>query len=232
VEIARQLTPNLAPRYIARAEKRYVVESVDDLAVEIEEVIPDVGVRQAGDKTFAGTSFKSTAPTLELATVMPRKLPHVWVEIRDAKLRKLVTAIEILSPTNKVGRGRRESLNNRARSLHSSAHLLEIDLVRNGRRLPTREKLPPSTYFVFLSRAERRPITEIWPILFDQPLPTVPVPLLPGDQDVSLDLQTVLTTVYELCRYDIEIDYSIPPETPLPLEMTEWCEKTTASRKT
>ena len=37
VEIARQLTPNLAPRYIARAEKRFIVESMEDLAVEIEE---------------------------------------------------------------------------------------------------------------------------------------------------------------------------------------------------
>ncbi len=152
VEIARQLTPKLAPCYIARAEKRYIVQSVEDLAVEIEEVIPDVGIRQTRDKTISGTSLKSTLPTLELATIMPSKIPHVWVEIRDAKLRKLVTAIEILSPTNKIGRGRREYLHKRARILRSTAHLLEIDLIRKGRRLPMRKKLPSDPYFVFLSR--------------------------------------------------------------------------------
>ena len=174
--------------------------------------------------------MSSAGAPLELATVMPSKVPHVWVEIRDTKMRKLVTAIEILSPTNKTGRGRREYLHKRARFLRSAAHLLEIDLVRKGRRLPMRKKLPPDPYFVFLSRVERRPITEIWPIPFDQPLPTVPVPLLPGDADVFLDLQQALTNIYDLCRYDLEIDYSNPPETPLPLEMTEWCEKIVSSK--
>ena len=38
---------------------------------------------------------------------------------------------------------------------------------------------------------------QVWPIQLDQPLPEVPVPLLPGDPDVLLDLQQVLTTTYD-----------------------------------
>ena len=36
---------------------------------------------------------------------------------------------------------------------------------------------------------------------------TVPVPLLPGDPDVPLDLQAALTTVYGIFGYDETIDY-------------------------
>src|SRR5262245_57020856 len=45
--------------------------------------------------------------------------PHSWVEIRDSAKRKLVTLIEILSPTNKGGDGRKEYLEKRKRILRS-----------------------------------------------------------------------------------------------------------------
>lgn len=48
-----------------------------------------------------------------------------------------------------------------------------------------------------------------------QPLPTVPIPLLPGDPDVLLDLQAAFTAVYDLLGYDLLIDYANPPDVPL-----------------
>ena len=90
-------------------------------------------------------------------------VPHSWVEIRDTMNRRLVTAIEFMSPTNKRGNGRKEYLRKRLKLLRSTAHLLEIDLLRPGRRVPMREPLPGSAYFVFLSRAGHRPKTEVWP---------------------------------------------------------------------
>ncbi len=35
-----------------------------------------------------------------------------------------------------------------------------------------RETLPKAPYFVFLSRSETRPVTDVWPIEFDQSLPS------------------------------------------------------------
>lgn len=87
-----------------------------------------------------------------------------------------------------------------------------------------KEGLPHFPYFVFLSRAERRPVTEVWPIPFDQPLPTVPVPLLSGDADVPLDLRQAMNNVYDLNRFDLDIDYSRPPEIPLAREAATWAE--------
>src|SRR5438132_1584426 len=80
--------------------------------------------------------------------------------------------------------------------LAGSVHLMEIDLLRKGLRVPSRESLPPSPYYVFLSRVERRPLMDVWPITLREPLPRVPVPLLPGDEDIPLDLQAALSTVY------------------------------------
>ncbi len=80
--------------------------------------------------------------------------------------------------------------------------------------MPMQQPLPDAPYFVVLSRAEERPISEVWPIQLDERLPLVPVPLLPDDADVSLDLQQALTNVYDLLGYDLAIDYSGPPELP------------------
>jgi predicted DNA-binding transcriptional regulator AlpA len=55
-------------------------------------------------------------------------------------------------------------------------------------------------------------------------LPTIPIPLLPGDPDTFLDLQQALTTVYDLIGYDLAVDYQRPPEISLPAETTAWAE--------
>jgi hypothetical protein len=101
---------------------------------------------------------------------------------------------------------------------------LKIDLLRQGQRVPMQKPLPSAPYFIFLSRAEKRPLTEIWPISLKEPLPVVPIPLLPGDADVALDMQHVFTTTYDLLGYDLALDYTQPPEIPLPQAEVVWAE--------
>ncbi len=56
-----------------------------------------------------------------------------FVEIRDRRNRQLVTGIELLSPANKRPGGDRDQyLAKRQRILASTAHLVEIDLLRGG----------------------------------------------------------------------------------------------------
>jgi hypothetical protein len=208
VEIARQLTPRLLPKYIVRTEKRFVVasfDSTDDLGIS--SIYPDASVVRATDTAVAAKSGTAViAAPLTIATIMPERIPHVSVEIRDTAQRQLVTAIERLSPTNKQGAGRAEYLERRQRLLLSAAHLVEIDLLRAGQRLPMHQVLPSVPYFVFVGRAERRPLTEVWPITLREALPTIPIPLLQGDADVPLDLQAALTAVYDGCAYAASID--------------------------
>ena len=223
-EIARQLAPKLRPKYIIRTTRRFVTDlSEQDVAITMGSIYPDVSVFDAARQPGAaeGAASIASAP-LEMATVIPVRVPHVTVEIRDVMKRELVTAIEVLSPTDKRGEGYREYLDKRWRLLSSPAHLIEIDLLRLGQRIPMRQPLPPAPYFVFLSRAERRPIVEVWPIQLEMRLPIVPVPLLVDDPDTALDLQLALNTVYDALSYDLSVNYRSPPETPLEGEAAVW----------
>jgi hypothetical protein len=216
-EIARQLAPQVRPRYLALTTERLVYETSDGVALTSTSLYPDVGVlgpRGTSSLDQAANGGVAIAP-VRAATVMPVAVPHVSVEIRDVANRELITAIEILSPTNKRGEGREEYLARRGRYLLSTAHLIEIDLLRQGARVPMQTPLPPGDYFVLVSRAAERPMVDIWPIHLSDRLPTVQVPLAPPDADVPLDLQGALTNIYDLLGYDLAIDYSRPPDVPL-----------------
>ncbi|OYV86196.1 MAG: hypothetical protein B7Z73_12180 [Planctomycetia bacterium 21-64-5] len=141
-------------------------------------------------------------------------VPQMWVEIRDVAGRTLVTTVEILSPWNKRGQGREEYLDKRRKVLMRSSHLVEIDLLRRGKRLPMKDALPPASYYVVVARANERPKVQVWPIALDHPLPTFGVPLLGGDADVALDLQTCFQNVCDLGAFDLLVDYSKPPAVP------------------
>jgi hypothetical protein len=220
-EVARQLAPKLRPKYLALTTERFVLTEPESVAVATRGY-PDVGVVATGRGEPGSPGTTIAAAPLRLATVMPESVPQITVEIRDASNRTLVTAIEVLSPVNKRGGGREEYLAKRRRLLLSSAHLIEIDLLREGTRVPMRDPLPAAPYFVFLSRAEDRPVIEVWPVALSQRLPAVPVPLLAGDPDVLLDLQQALTNIYDLLGYDLAIDYRKPPEVPFSPEEAEW----------
>lgn len=102
---------------------------------------------------------------------------------------------------------------------------LSGEILRAGQRVPMQDPLPPYPYFVFLSRANKRPLTDVWPIGLDQPLPTVPVPLLAGDTDIPLDLQAVFTSVYDLLRYRQALNYQGLPPLPLEGKWAAWAEE-------
>jgi hypothetical protein len=153
-----------------------------------------------------------TAPSAELASYVD--VPQLSVEIRDVAQRRLVTIIEILSPANKHGDGARDYLDRRAELLRTQTHLLELDLLRQGARIPLIGAAPPAAYYVYLSRRERRPFTQVWAVSPPDRLPTVPVPLLPPDPDVSLDLQAAVAACFDLVGYERLIDYAAPPPPP------------------
>jgi hypothetical protein len=225
VEIARQLNRRLSTRYVALTTRRFVMDTPDESEIVIGEIYPDIAVAKV-EMTDEGRGIAGTiAAPLRMATLIRTPIPHVTVEIRDVEHRQLVTVIEVLSPTNKRGDGRTEYLDKRDRILRSTAHLIEVDLLRKGRRVPMRGKLPSAPYFVFVCRVDQRLLTEIWPIRKDQPLPEVPVPLLAGDADAKLDLQQALTAVYDDNRLSALINYSKPPDVALSPKQAVWVEK-------
>ena len=223
-EIARQLAPKLRPKYVVLSTRRVILAPPDETEQGREHRFPDVGVLTAGPPSTSPPAAVVTAPLI-LPADFPEPIPHVSLEIRDVARRRLVTCIEVLSPTNKSGPGREEYAGKRFQILSSSAHLLEIDLLRPGTRFATAKPLPAAPYFVFLSRAERRKDVEVWPILLESALPEVAVPLLSGDKDIFLNLQQALTTIYDILGYYELIDYLQPPPGPISAAESAWVDE-------
>jgi hypothetical protein len=151
-----------------------------------------------------------------------------YLVVRETETRRIVTTIELLSPSNKRpgSRGRRKYLSKRRAVLDSDAHLLEIDLLRGGARMPfeTRERVG-GDYVVLVSRASRRPKAELSLWSVPARLPIVPLPLAHGDPDVMVDLQAVLDTVYDRAGYDRLLNYAAPLVPAVGAEAQRWVDE-------
>lgn len=227
--IRAQLVPLLPPKYAALLAKRHVLQSAD-LGIfgwdSSRVIYPDVHVVDAPEPDMlreSSTERTITAPAVDLPSPLLEEVPLLSVEIRDVAHRRLVTLIEILSPANKRGDGAREYNQRRLEILRTQTHLLEIDLLRQGERIALQGQLPPAPCFIFLSRTNRRPRTEVWPVALRDRLPTVPVPLLRPDPDVPLDLQAGVKACFDLVGYERLLDYAAqPPPPPLNDSENRW----------
>ena len=63
---------------------------------------------------------------------------------------------------------------------------------------------------------------DVWAIQLNMILPTIPVPLLPEDEDTTLDLQLALTMIYDALNYDLSVNYLQAPEIPLEGDSANW----------
>ncbi|MBD3307796.1 DUF4058 family protein [candidate division KSB3 bacterium] len=214
-QIRGQLLAVLPPRYVALLDKRYIIEGAGmDLVFRPPKrtIYPDVHVLNVVRET--ATVEAVAAPTLTLLSNIPEEIPMLSIEIRDIAERRLVTVIEIFSPVNKHGQPFWDYVARREDLLKTKTHLLEIDLLRAGARLPLQGALPPAAYYVYLSRFTHRPQTDVWAIDLRDRLPIVPVPLLPPDEDVALNLQKAVDACFALVGYQRLLDYAQPPPPP------------------
>lgn len=233
--IRQQIMPHLKPKYVALLAKRYVMDrpTLGIIQPPDRVVYPDVHVvRPPG--SFAplrvrGDSTTLMEPTVILPSLTLDEVPLLTVEIRDVAQRRLVTVIEILSPVNKRGDGAREYATRRTELLQTDTHLLEIDLLCQGQRIQLQGQPPPAPYYIYLSRADRRPYTLVYALSLRNPLPRIPVPLLAPDPDVVLDLQSALDACFELVGYENLLDYSALPPSGHTAEDLTWIETIRAS---
>src|SRR5262249_38575067 len=140
---------------------------------------------------------------------------------RDRNSRELITVLELLSPSNKKsGPDREQYLAKRRQLISSPVHLVEIDLLRGGPRLPV-EDLPDCDYYALVSRVEERPRVGIWPVRLRDRLPVIPIPLRSPDPDARIDLQEVLHHLYDAAGYEDYI-YTGAPQPPLHPQDAAW----------
>ena len=223
--IREMLMPRVRPRYIVKVQQHVYLARGGEAPDRVVE--PDLSVLRgdAGLPTGAGGSEGATAtmaPVIHTVPV-PRRYRQAFLTIRSRESQDVVTVLELLSPWNKEeGKGRNKYLAKRANIFLTPANLVELDLLRGGRRLPTREPLEPADFYAFVCRKEELPQVEVYRWTLRDKLPTIPVPLADEDPDVPLDLGQAFTTTYDRAGYDYALDYRLPVEPPLESHLSDW----------
>jgi hypothetical protein len=167
----------------------------------------------------------SGARVLTVRVPQPVEVRERYLEIRRTGTRELVTVIEILSPTNKrPGKGRRQYEEKRAEVTSTLTNLVEIDLLRAGTPLPVLFDGAPlarsltGDYRILISRGHKGHLADLYTVRLREHLPSVPVPLQPGDQEPLLNLQETMDTMYDRGGLDQWVDYRQEPVPPLTAE--------------
>ncbi len=221
--ILEMLNLKITPKYVARLEISMIRDTLPTEDVGI--MYPDVEVMLTGkveepDIPYASTQVSPVTVSIPTLKSIEVKIPVV--EVKDRANNRLITAIEILSPVNKRAPGLVPYRKKREELHHAGVHLLEIDLLRRGKRLVQHPKLRECHYVVALMRATNK-ITDAWGFNITDTAPVVPVPLAGEDPDVSLDLGEALKTIYKRSMYHLSIDYSeIPPPPAFSDKEQQW----------
>jgi Protein of unknown function (DUF4058) len=208
--IAIHLGPTLRPKYRVAIEKR-VYFSEGDQAVEVG--IPDaalltaVQLREPVSTATATLGNPKTDPGISVTLPMRSEVKEGYLEIREIATGRVITAIEVLSPTNKrAGYGRNTYEAKRQRILASETHLIEIDLLRYGKPMELINTPTKTDYRLLVSRSEDRPQARLYGFDLGQPIPPIGVPLEPGDSEPILDLQAILNEIYDQAGFDLTLD--------------------------
>ncbi len=219
----RLLVPQLGDQYVAEVELTTYYLPPDDPAAR--KNVPDVRIVREAVPAYQVHGARGIEPPTAVLT-MPEliEVRERRIVIRKVGQRRVVTWIELLSPTNKEpgSAGRRQYLNKRNRTFKSQAHIAEIDLLRRGARLPFFEELPRGDFFAFVSRGNKRPECEVYAARLPRALPVIPIPLYAPDKDARLDLQEALDMAYAEARWDLTAEYGQPPDPPLTAAQMKW----------
>jgi hypothetical protein len=146
---------------------------------------------------------------------------QAYLEIRDMLDRRIVTVVELLSPSNKEpGADRDVYLGKRKQFFAGRTNFVEINLLRGGRN-PAPPTIPACDYYALVIKATDRPKVHTWPFGVRDSLPKVPVPLDSEDPPIVVDLKEILDAAYDAAGYSKHI-YRETPVPPLRPEDESW----------
>ncbi|MBI3467684.1 MAG: DUF4058 family protein [Planctomycetes bacterium] len=214
----------------ARVEERVFVESPD---ARNRGFYPDVRIVERPRRRAAETE---PIPGVAIAEplrirIQDEEMTQGYIEIIDiASGRRVVTVIEVLSPSNKVpGPGRELYQQKQQECKQGGVNLVEIDLLRAGPWVLSVPEIsvPEShrtTYRVCVFRAGSHWVGEIYRAPLRERLPVIGIPLRASDPDVPLDLQALVDQCYRNGAYEEDIDYQREPNPPLSEEDARWAD--------
>ena len=234
--IRSALRAQLPAGLVARIEERVLLEIVyeDEEGTLRESVYPDVGAFELPSSEY---SPEASAASVAVATPLFMDTKYVLrtqrtVNIIETKGMRVITAIELLSPRNKIGSQNRAAyLTRQEMQLDAGVSLVEIDLIRQGKHVLY---CPPigrrGHYAISVVRSWKPTRAEVYPARFDAPLPVINVPLRERDTDAILDLQPLLERAYIDGDYHV-LDYAEPLTPPFTVAENRWLRSRLDKRK-
>jgi hypothetical protein len=209
-----QLPPLLAPAYFVDAEPSLQIRSERDIYPDIQIITTP----QPLPSRPAGLGLAVAEPTATIVTIPDSEEDgeeESAIFIREASSERLVTVIEIISYSNKAAGSEKRGryLLKRRELLASGVHLVEVDLLRWGRRLVS--TLPGQPYHILISRADEQPHSKVWSFGLADAIPNTPLPLIAPDEQVPLPMQSAYTTIYQARGFRLRLNYQVDPEPPL-----------------
>lgn len=203
--IRDELGLELPDDLVARAEESVTVHSPFQ---EDGRRVPDVAIsdpeRWKQGESPAWSPGDDSAMLVHLIDPEASDETDRWVEIRSAGDDRLVTAIEVVSPSNKTVEGRPVFDQKIRDFLQGGANVVEIDLVRGGRLREFRNASgegPDTACHIFVMTPAERGLARVYPCPLREPIPAFSVPLRSGDPTVTLALQPLIDRCYRLGRY-------------------------------
>lgn len=221
------------------------VQLPEDLIARVEEgvsidtdegsrtVSPDVQVVESARPVVGERSSVAAVAVVEPVVVpVDDVFTERHIEIIDPSSGgRVVTAIEVLSPSNKIPHdGREKYIQKQREYLAGGVNLAEVDLIRNGIHtiaVPL-GNIPPHSrgaYYVCVRRNSHPKEAFVNGFSLREPLPTVRIPLRPADSDITLDLQSLIGMAYDRGRYAGAIDYSVDADPPLGPADARWADE-------
>ncbi|NES18655.1 MAG: DUF4058 family protein [Symploca sp. SIO3E6] len=225
--LADAIESNLSLKYRVAIEKRTYLSNQEE---SVEVGIPDVAVTFHQSTPINQTLSTATLSAQEEAVMVtipvPQEIREGYLEIREASTGYVVTTIEVLSPTNKRrGLGYQAYLRKRQEVLSTPTNLIEIDLLRGGKPMPTVGESPKTDYRILIALGNRRPLAQLYGFSIRQEIPQFSLPLLSGDTEPIIDVQSLLVGIYQRARFDLAIDYSTEPVPRLKEEERIWADE-------
>ena len=220
------LAEQLPENYEARMDER--VSLVERPPETIHRIEPDPAVarREPSKPRSVPASGVATLEPVTIPLVFQDESRETYIQILHRPGRTLVAILEVLSPANKELPGYATYLAKRQAILRQKVHLVELDLLLGGRRMPLARAYPPGDYFALVAPWDVRPDCQVYGWGVRQALPPIRIPLRPPDPPIRIDLGPVFSTAYDRGRYIRSIDYSAAPHPALAEEDRTWAVET------
>jgi hypothetical protein len=228
-QILEALNPRLPPPYLATIDKLVWVDPELRTEPDVSAFSPDE--RAEGDVAAEPFADAGMVAVLSERVLEPWERPYL--EIHAGEGDRLVTAIEILSPSNKkAGESGRAAYQHKQEEFRlGGVNAVEIDLLRGGAHTTAvplarlRQVSAAYDYHICTTVVGEPTRHHVRPFRMTDTLPPLVVPLDPGVAPVTLELGPLFDRVYDIGVYQRWARYATrQPDPPLTPEQQAWAD--------